>query len=73
MNDYEKTLETLAKNIRKRRAELKISQDELAYLAGVHRAYIGSVERAEKNITIGSIYKIAKALNITINELIANN
>lgn len=73
MNDYQKTLDILASNIKKKRAEQKINQDELAFRAGVHRAYVGSVERSEKNITIGSIYKIAQALNTTIYELLTED
>lgn len=73
MNDYEKTLKILADNIRKKRILLQINQDELAFRAGVHRAYMGSVERSEKNITLGSIHKIAVALNTTIIELLQSD
>lgn len=44
------------------------SQEELAHLAGVHRTYIGMIERGEKNITLINIEKIAKALDIEINQ-----
>ena len=43
---------------------------KLAELAGVHRTYIGMIERAEKNITLCNIEKIAKALNIEIQKLL---
>ena len=46
------------------------SQEKLAELAGVHRTYIGMIERAEKNITLCNIEKIAKALNIEIQKLL---
>lgn len=46
-----------------------LSQEQLAELAGVHRTYIGMIERAEKNITLCNIEKIAKALKIEIKEL----
>ena len=52
--------------IRNERIKLKLSQEELASRAGVHRTYIGMIERAEKNATIESIEKIAKALKISI-------
>jgi len=43
-----------------------LSQEELATRAGVHGTYIGMIERAEKNITLENIEKIAKALKISI-------
>ncbi|QVK21400.1 helix-turn-helix transcriptional regulator [Mycoplasmatota bacterium] len=46
------------------RKERKMSQEELAGLSGLHRTYIGSVERAEKNLTIKNVFKIAEALSI---------
>ena len=54
------------KNVQKHR----IGQGKLAELAGLHRTYIGMIERAEKNITLCNIEKIAKALKIDIKELI---
>jgi transcriptional regulator with XRE-family HTH domain len=55
--------------VREERLKLGISQEVLADKAGVHRTYIGMIERAEKNITLLNIEKIAKALNISISEL----
>ena len=52
--------------VREERARLGLSQEELAGRAGVHRTYIGMIERAEKNITLENIEKIARALNISI-------
>ena len=52
--------------VREERLKKKLSQEELAHLAGVHRTYIGMIERAEKNITLINIEKISKALNISI-------
>ena len=57
------------KKIRKERLKKGLSQEQLAHLAGVHRTYIGMVERAEKNITLLNIAKIAIALNIDISKL----
>ncbi len=56
------------KKVRETRIKLDMSQEELASRAGVHRTYIGMIERAEKNITLENIEKIAKALNISIAE-----
>ena len=47
-----------------------LSQEQLAELVGVHRTYIGMIERAEKNITLCNIEKIANALNISISKLL---
>ena len=55
--------------VRERRLKLGLSQEELASRAGVHRTYIGMIERAEKNITLENIEKIAKALEIPIDKL----
>ncbi len=55
--------------IAKRRKELKYSQEYLAELTGVHRNFIGYVERAEKRISIERLYKIAKALNIPLEKI----
>ncbi|MBI5614501.1 helix-turn-helix transcriptional regulator [Candidatus Gottesmanbacteria bacterium] len=55
--------------VREERLKRKLSQEEFADIAGVHRTYIGMIERAEKNITLENIEKIAKALNIKIADL----
>lgn len=55
--------------VRQERLRQNLSQEELASRAGVHRTYIGMIERAEKNITLENIKKIAKALNTQIEHL----
>lgn len=55
--------------VREERLKKGISQEQLADLAGVHRTYIGMVERAEKNITLENIEKISTALGLAIKEL----
>ena len=61
------------KNVRNIRRLKGLSQEELAFKANLHRTYIGMIERAEKNITLLNIEKIAKALDIDIKDLIKNN
>jgi transcriptional regulator with XRE-family HTH domain len=55
--------------VRSKRQAQQLSQEEFADLVGVHRTYIGMIERAEKNITLLNIAKIAKALNVSISDL----
>lgn len=47
-----------------------ISQEHLADLANVHRTYVGQIERAQTNVSIESMYRIAKALGCTVKELL---
>ncbi len=55
--------------IKSLRLEKGISQEELAHRANLHRTYIGMIERAEKNITLINIEKIANGLGVSINNL----
>lgn len=55
--------------VRAERDKLCLSQEVLASRAGVHRTYVGMIERAEKNITLENIDKVAKALGLKIHEL----
>lgn len=56
--------------VREIRKEKGLSQEELSYKANLHRTYIGMIERAEKNITLVNIEKIAIALEVSINVLL---
>ena len=62
----------LATNIKVQRKKQNLSQEELAFISGLHRTYISSVERCQRNISIDAIEKIAIALNIPINRLLEN-
>lgn len=62
-----------AVNLRVARSMRGFSQEELAAKAGLHRNYVGSVERNEKNISIDSIEKLAIALGVDIVDLLARN
>ena len=54
----------LAKNIQRLRTAEGVSQEQLASRAGLHRTYIGAVERAERNITLATLERIAEALGV---------
>lgn len=57
-------IDIIGGNIRHYRKALNISQEKLAEKAGLHRTYIGAVERGEKNISAKNIAKIAKELGV---------
>lgn len=61
--------ELFARRVRELRLERGLSQDELADAAGLHRTYIGTVERGEQSIGIDNVERIAKALKVTLSEL----
>jgi len=57
--------------IRKYREKKGWSQEQLAFEADLHRAYIGHIERGEKNIGLINLEKIAKALSVNLKNLLA--
>ncbi|HEY9086301.1 MAG TPA: helix-turn-helix transcriptional regulator [Candidatus Tyrphobacter sp.] len=59
-----KTRLILARNLRRQRALRGISQERLADLAGLHRTYVGSIERAERNVSVDNIERLARALGV---------
>lgn len=73
MNKKNITLIKIGKNIKRIRTKEKLSQEELAFKAKLHRTYIGSVERGEKNVTVLNLVKIADALNIEPSVLLKIN
>ena len=56
--------------VREERKKLGISQEKFGELVGVHRTYIGMIERGEKNITLSNIFKVSRALGLTASELL---
>lgn len=65
-----KTRVKLGKKIREFRKKMYISQEELGFRAGLHRTYIGSIERGEQNVSIDNLHKIAKALKVSPKDLL---
>ena len=56
--------------VREERKKLGISQEKFGELVGVHRTYVGMIERGEKNITLSNIVKVSRALGMTASELL---
>ena len=69
MESKKEILTKFGEKVRRIRKEKGFSQEELAYKADLHRTYIGMIERAEKNITLLNIEKIANALELNIGDL----
>lgn len=62
---------TLAENIRRLRHKQSLSQEELADICGLHRTYVGSVERGERNVTLSSLEVLAQALGVSVVDLLS--
>ena len=63
-------IKILADNVRSYRFQRNLSQEELADKCGLHRTYIGSVERGERNVTLRTLSILADALNIQVTDLL---
>lgn len=57
------------KRVQALRKSIGISQEELSFRCGIHRAYMGTIERGEKSVTLDTVEKVAKGLGVTIKEL----
>jgi len=62
--------EVLATNVRRLRKAKGLSQEALADLAGIHRNYLGGIERRERNVGLDNLGKLAKALGVPLDELL---
>jgi transcriptional regulator with XRE-family HTH domain len=66
----EALLRSLGQRIRSLRAERGLSQEELADRAGLHRTYVGGIERGERNPTIRNLEQISRALAVSLSVLV---
>jgi len=64
---------TLGHNIRRLRLATGLSQEELADRAGLHRTYISSVERGERNVSVDNIFLLARALGVEAADLVTES
>lgn len=62
--------ERVAHHLRRARLALGLSQEELAHRAHLHRTYVGSIERCERNVSIDSIERLAVALEVDVVQLL---
>ncbi len=60
----------LAANVRDYRTQEGLSQDEFAAKCGLHRTYIGSVERSERNVTLATLELLSKATGLSVTKLL---
>jgi len=60
-----------ARNMKRIRLDKKLTQEKVAEAAGLHTNYISSVERGERNISIGNIERISNALGVPMTDLLA--
>ncbi len=60
----------MAGNLRKLRGDRSLSQEALADLAGIHRNYLGGIERCERNVGLDNLEKLANALGVPVAELV---
>ncbi|PAV24733.1 transcriptional regulator [Tamilnaduibacter salinus] len=65
----EQSLTDLGTRVRRARLAKGYSQDDFAERCGLHRTYIGSIERGERNFTVLNLIKIAKALDTSVGDL----
>lgn len=63
-------LTTLANNVRYLRKVRRLSQEELADICEIHRTYIGSVERCERNVTLSTLELLANAFGVSVVQLL---
>lgn len=66
----ENARQIFAKRLKSFRISKNLSQEKLATLSGLHRTYVGAVERGERNISIDNIERIANALDVEITKLL---
>jgi transcriptional regulator with XRE-family HTH domain len=62
--------DVLAANLRRLRRKLGLSQEEFAERCGLHRTYVGAIERGERNVTLKTLQHVAETLGVPAVELL---
>lgn len=68
--DDDKMLKIIGENLRKARLARGWSQEQLSFESGLHRTYVGAVERGERNITVINLKKLATVLGVKLSSLV---
>ncbi|WP_116950166.1 helix-turn-helix domain-containing protein [Jiangella endophytica] len=69
-DDERRALSAFGARVRELRRELGLSQEDLADRANLHRTYVGSIERGERNVALLNIHRLARALGVTARDLL---
>lgn len=72
MNNLDNLSKEFGKRIKIERIKKEVSQEKLAELSGLHRTTLGTIENGKTSPTLDSIAKIAKALNVSLSDLLKN-
>jgi transcriptional regulator with XRE-family HTH domain len=70
--EIEHLLSHIGSELKRKREQLGLSQEELAERSGLHRTYITDIEQGKRNITLKSLFQLTKALQIPLGELFSS-
>ncbi|WP_077397262.1 helix-turn-helix domain-containing protein [Bombella intestini] len=70
MNQGLGAIRIIAENVRCRRMDIGLSQEQFADKCDLHRTYIGAIERGERNITVNTLFRLAIALDCNVTDLL---
>lgn len=70
LDDERRALSAFGTRVRELRREQGLSQEDLADRANLHRTYVGSIERGERNVALLNIHRLASALGVTARDLL---
>jgi len=68
--NYKAFVKAFGRVVRRRREELQLSQESFAELLGLHRTYVGSIERGERNVSLRNLLLFGDVLNVALSQLI---
>ncbi len=69
--DAKQVQAAFGRRLRELRQERGVSQEELAFRSGLHRTYVSSAERGQRNVSLINIYKLATALEVEAASMLA--